>query len=252
VDWRVGNRGFERSFLFTFLLASACATGGTPGDAPDGGLISSNDAGDEAPDATPMVDAGPTMVDMTQSTSMTGEAGSIACIGSVNGVPQNNRDNSYYRIFDLPALGITNDLLVSKVAIGIESATAGVGTTQPINVKLHTLSGSFVAANLTQLVSAPVQVANQTATVLDVNMSATVPGGSLLVVEVEIPDADGGPNHLFFIGSNTLGESAPSYLRSTTCGFAEPVPISTLSVDDGMGGTTNPTMHLIMSVTGTH
>lgn len=249
MERRCRTRGTESCLLVaSLLLISACASGGTPEGETDGGLISNTDA--SIVDAAPSIDAAPVEITLSQSTSMVGAAGSIACIASVGGVPTNNRDNSYYRIFDMAAMGVVGDLLVSKVTLGIESAVSGAGGNQPLNVKLHTLSGSFVNANLTQLVSAPVQVADQTDTLLDVNLSATVPANSLLVVEVEIPDADGGAEHLFFIGSNGAGESSPSYLKSATCGFAEPVPIGTLEVDDGMGGTMNPTMHVILTTTG--
>ena len=61
-------------------------------------------------------------------------------------------------------------------------------------------------------------VADQALTVLTVPLAASVPAGALeMVLEVFTPNGqtDG---HSFFIGSNNLGESAPSYLQAPACG----------------------------------
>jgi hypothetical protein len=61
-----------------------------------------------------------------------------------------------------------------------------------------------------------------------------------LVVEVFTPDGESAGN-LFFIGSNTAAESAPSYLSAAVCGV--PTPTTTA----GIGF---PNMHVVMTVNG--
>ncbi len=240
----------HRVVVFVAVAASsafawACASGETPAD-PGGKGDSLVDAG-VAVDSTVAIDADvPIEAVLSQSTSEVITAGSIACITSVGGTPRNLLENSYYRVFDLAALGIDSDFDISKVTVGIESATSGAGGNQPIKVRLHTLFGTFVTGNLTQLASVDVSVPDQTNSMLDVDIAATAPAGSLLVVEVFLPDAEGVADHLFFIGSNKDGESGPSYLRGPTCDFLEPIPISTIQVDGA-----NVVMHLVLTVTGT-
>ena len=60
-----------------------------------------------------------------------------------------------------------------------------------------------------------------------------------LVVEIAIPDATGGEEHVFFIGTNDLGETEPSYISSVGCGQAEPATFATLGF---------PGRHVVMNV----
>ena len=61
-------------------------------------------------------------------------------------------------------------------------------------------------------------VADQALTVLTVPLAASVPAGALeMVLEVFTPNGQTA-GHSFFIGSNNLGESAPSYLQAPACG----------------------------------
>ncbi len=234
----VGLSRLRSSFMMLLVSLAACATAETPGlSTTDGG---GTDAGRAAqPDA-----ALPIEVELSQGSSDEIVVGTLACT-SQN--PQTNRENSYYRVFDLTALGISDPFTVSKVTLGIEEATSGAGGSQPIEVKLHTLDGTFVRANLTEIANAPVQVPDQQLTLLDVNIAATVPGNSLLVAEVFIPTAQNVANHLFFLGSNKAGESASSYIRAPAsgCDFTEPIPLPTLT-------TAGSEVHIVLKVTGTH
>lgn len=130
--------------------------------------------------------------------------------------------------------------------MAIEFADAGGDASQPIEVKLHTLEGSFVVANLTELASTQVSVPDQTLSMLDVDIAATVPGGSKLVVEVFTPDGTGS-NHAFRPGSNDSGESAPGFIRAPVCGNDEPIDISTVIVNNEPS-----TMDLILEVSGVY
>ena len=227
------------SIFGALALVSACATA-----EPLGGTVEQQDAAPQTfPDAAPEpADAGPAAVTLSQSMSMDIIAGnSVAC--ELNDIHAENR---YYRVFDLASEGITNDLEISQVTIGIEVATAGSGGMQPIQVLLHTLPDgeSFVRANLDLINSVTVQVPDQSLSLLPVEIAATAPGGSKLVVEILTPD--GGPDgHSLFIGSNGGGQTAPSYIAADAgnCNFPEPVDTETATQDP---------MHIVMSVDGVH
>jgi hypothetical protein len=73
-----------------------------------------------------------------------------------------------------------------------------------------------------------------------VPVTGTAPAGSNLVVELDSPNLQN-IGAFFFPGSNDLGQTAPTYLRSETCGLAEPTPTDDVGFPD---------MHLVMNVTG--
>jgi hypothetical protein len=140
-------------------------------------------------------------------------------------------DNHYMRVFDLPLIGITQAINITSVDFGIEEA-AGVA------VKNYTLAGPLLFANLTPIASQPVTVLDQSLTIMNVPISASIPAGSLLVVEIFTPNGQTAGNS-FFIGSNNLGETAPSYLAAPDCGVSEPVTTASLGF---------PGMHIVMNV----
>ena len=174
-------------------------------------------------------------ISITESSSQSiVSANSVSCNSTAG-----HADNHYYRVFDLPTFGITGEFKVSAVEIGVESAAAG-GTDQPVTVKLYTLNGSFILANLTPIGSASVNVTDQALTHLTVPVTATAPAGSKLVVEIFTPNGQAVGN-LFFIGSNNLGEAAPSYIRATDCGLTEPATTTSIGF---------PEMQIVMNVYG--
>ncbi len=225
---------------------------GGAGTRPDGGLPGGG--GDPGPDAgdEPQPDSGPGVpqdVTLSQTTSdQILDLHSIACVEQdEDGNAIQNRDNSYYRVFDLDQQQVEGDLEVSSVVLGVESASTPDGNAQPATARLHTLDGGLLVGNMTQIASTDFDIEPQNQTTLEVPLTATVPAGSTLVFEVFIPNAtDGGT--LFFVGSNDLGQSAPGYLRapSSGCDFIEPTDF----VD--VGGPDLPDIHIVMMVSGTH
>lgn len=93
-------------------------------------------------------------------------------------------NNSYMRVFDLPALGYTNDFYINSVDVGIEDAL-GAGGSQPATVNFYSLAGPLTFANLTLLATEAVTVADQSLSVLNIPLTnqLTVPAGTVLVVE---------------------------------------------------------------------
>ncbi len=176
----------------------------------------------------------PTAISLTHSLSQIITAlNSVSC--SATGI---HADNHYLRVFDLPTFGISGGLNVTAVQVGIETATAGTGSTQPVQVKLYTLTGAFTFANLTQIGSADVQVSNQTQTILNVPIIASVPAGSKLVVDFFTPDG-AVSGHSLYVGSNSLGQTGPTYIAAADCGISEPTDVSSIGF---------PEMMLVMNV----
>jgi hypothetical protein len=133
---------------------------------------------------------------------------------------------------------------ITSVSFGIEDASSGSGSQQVI-VNLYANNGAaFPAgypASLTLLASAPVSVPDKSAMILTVPIVASVPAGTLeLVMEVHSPDGTAGGN-AFFIGSNSAGQSAPSYLSAAICGATTPTDIASLGFPD---------MHIVFNVNG--
>ena len=137
-------------------------------------------------------------------------------------------DNSYYRRFDLPSFGIDGDFEVCNVTIGVEVANDGGGAGQPLTVNLYTWP-TFPANTGTLVGTADVTVQDQALSVLSIPVTATLPAGSALVVEVFTPSGIADSNE-FFIGTNTAGETAPSYIKAASCGINSPVTIASSGI----------------------
>lgn len=225
---------------------AGCAEGKARFDAGDVDATSNPniDAAPGSPDAfvVPTYDssAGPQAITISHSTSQTiTDANSVSCNG---GDPDFfHSENSYYRVFALAQFSITSALSITSVDVGIEDASGATGS-QSATLRLHTLSGTPLLANMSQIGSAAVTIPDQTLSVYNIPISATAPAGSTLVVELNTPDGAPGSNR-FFIGSNGLGESAPGYLVATDCSVTE------LTTTTAAGF---PDMHIVMNVNGTH
>ena len=148
---------------------------------------------------------------------------SISCnAGTIN----ITRENSYIRSFKLQDFGITSDFTITNVAFGVEN----VNGTFPVVVKLHRLDGIFPGGALTMLGTtnvtvSPVNILGMVDT--GTNLSAIVPANSSFVVEINHNGADDNPPQAFFMGSNTSGQTGPSYLVAPACGMTTPTATGT-------------------------
>ena len=151
-------------------------------------------------------------------------------------------DNSYYRIYDLSTLSLTGPLTLNTVSFGIEQAAAPSGS-QPVTVKLYTLSGTFSLANLTQVGSQTFTIPNQSGTVFNGTLSTPVTVGptAKLVIELFTPDGNATSSG-FFIGSNTSAETGSSYIAATACGLTNPLTLAAVGF---------PNMHIVLNASGT-
>jgi hypothetical protein len=174
-------------------------------------------------------------ITLTHSSSMEVlDANAVACADNTTGY---TRENHFLRTFTLADFGISSSFKVAEVTFGIERISPAASVT----VALYTLDGPFVFTNLRLLASKKVPVDEQEGTLVTVPISADVPAGATLVLDVVAPDMApvGGS---YFPGSNQAPETAPSYIASEPCGAANPVTFESIG---------NGQVHLVMSVTGT-
>jgi hypothetical protein len=226
-------------------LATGCATA-TYAERDGGG-------DDEVDARTTPIDAridapidAPSLVTVTlsQTASMTiTPLNSVACVRTADAV---TRENSFYRAFRLADFGVTRPFTPTMVSFGVEQAdAAGVATTQPVQVRLHTLSGAMIRANLTAVAGNNVTVPDSaTGTIVNVPISPApvIPPTATVVAEIFVPDSDL-VGHKFFPGSNTGTETQPGYVRGPTCNIPEPATYNSLNF---------PAVKLVLTVTGTY
>ena len=152
---------------------------------------------------------------------------------SVGGMGAFNRENSFYRVFDLNgAHGINTAFTVSSITFGIKTANSGDGDGQPVTVRVSALQGPFALANMTLLGSQVITVEDdEDNTLRTAAVSGTVadPATSDLVAEVFIPDGEAGVD-LFAMGVNEDPETAPSYIRAPSCAQIGAEPVTLASV----------------------
>jgi hypothetical protein len=168
------------------------------------------------------------------------ESSSISC--NQNGV---HYENSYYRNFDLyNDFYINGEWIVENVVIGAAMAQ-GTDGLQIIKLKFYTMpeSSPLVPDSMTLLYEQEAVYYDSDSDTL-VNYPITeivsVPARQNLVVEVLTPDGTEEQNY-FFIASNSLGQTAPSYIRAPSCNREKPVSLAQIGYPD---------MHIIMNVYG--
>jgi hypothetical protein len=189
-----------------------------------------------APGSAPARPAGlpPVGQTLSQSSSETITAGNaISCGNNETGT---TNANQFLRAFTLSDFGIDSAFEVSSIRFGIEALSVEV----PVTINLYTLDGSLSYFNLQRVATTITVQPAQALTLVDVPITASIPAGATLVLEVEIPDL-GGVNGNFVPGSNAAGQSAPSFIAAARCNAAEPRDLAEIGFPD---------MHLVMSVTG--
>ena len=173
----------------------------------------------------------------TDNTTVT-PVNSIHC--GAAGPPQTHAANSYIRTYDVFGSGGISTIDICSVRFGVEFALAGLGAgSQPMEIRLYvvpTAGFTFPVAmsSLTPVHTEFFQLADTTGAanlVIDQPITAFPPVTAAVtdtvIVELFSPDGTA-PQNVFFIGSNTAGESAPGYLEAAACGIA--VPQTTVSL----------------------
>ena len=173
-------------------------------------------------------------------------------------------ENHYYRAFNMNTFTGGADYLVTSVSFGIEQATSGTGTGQPLTVNLYANHGSAFPGGDWQsnliATSGEINIPDQADTIFNVPLTVTAPGSALeLVMEVTTPDGTAVGN-LFFVGSNPDPETGLSYLEAADCGVNTPTPTGDIGFPDwhivfdvngSCGGTPTPTATATATATAT-
>jgi hypothetical protein len=179
-----------------------------------------------------------TSITITQNsdTSTITSGNSVACNNGVS-----HTENRYFRRFNLDGVhGLTNKFSIESVDIGIEQAIGSTGS-QPLEVRLYAIANGdpLILTNLHLTGSASFSQPNANLTVQNFPVSGTInPLTDDLVVELFTPDGQTLINS-FFIGSNALGQSAPSYIVAPDCGVSEITDTASIGF---------PNMHIVMVV----
>jgi hypothetical protein len=185
---------------------------------------------------------GPATITQSTNTSTITVGNSVSC--NSGGL---HTDNSYFRAFTLSAFNPPLDqtqFLIQNVTFGIEQAT-GTGGTQPITVRLFDSSANppTNATLGTAISTQAITLADQAGTVFSQNLTVQpvlLNASDILAVEVFTPNGQTAGNS-FFIGSNALGQSGPSFIRAADCGLADIGNLASIGF---------PNMHIVMTVSG--
>ena len=168
----------------------------------------------------------------------------LACNSGGTTTPTSS-DNRYYRVFNLSTFGITTDYNVTNVQFGVSSLTnPTLPGGFPVTVKIYSTTNTNFPTGFptgyTQLSSVTTNVlpAN-VGTLVTVPISATIPVGSRMVVEVGYVAQTAASLNRIFLAANSDGESGPSYIASTACTLPTPVTLTSI-------GATNA--HFVMRV----
>lgn len=146
-----------------------------------------------------------------------------AAAGGSVGCPTAGATNTFSRSFVLEDFDIDGEFEVQKVVFFLQDYVAG----NDVTVRLSTTSEAYPGGYPDSLT----ELAEETVTFdedgdfqqVEVEIAATVPAGSELVVEIEGAD--------FFTGGNEDGQTAPSFLMAEACGAPEPIDVAELDFD---------------------
>ena len=159
----------------------------------------------------------------------------IACAG---GTPQTTTDNFWSRSFTLTDFGVTDGFDVNTVEFGIESLRLPTLIETTINVNLYQVpAGSPPLAGQTLLGNASLLSNDRSLEVITIDIDGQIDAGAALMVEIESEDlqALGGESsgNVFFIGGNSFGQTAPSYVASPVgCGIVDPADVADFGFPD--------------------
>ncbi len=146
--------------------------------------------------------------------------------------------NSYLRVFDPQReFQLAEEFVVTKGIFGVNLAFDIAGQ-QDVTLNIYSLKHgeSLSYSNLTLLASEIIEIPNidiedtDQYRLVEVPIQATIPKGSIAVMEVRSSDLDGASQggRDFGVASNMAGQTSESYIAATECGVTEPIPLSAL------------------------
>ena len=169
--------------------------------------------------------------------------GSVACQNNTGAGVQRTTDNSYVRSYDLgdPAFGpfVTPgfDLLITGVDFGVQRTTHP-NLIQDITVNIYidpAPAQPIVWSGLQLVASETISVIDGVETIELVTLATPVQvcGTDTIVVEIFSPDYSAfTQTAIFYMGTNTIGQTAPSFFRSVSCSVLDPVDVAGLGFPD--------------------
>lgn len=167
----------------------------------------------------------------------------VACnIGTIT-----SGENSYFRFFQLNSFSITGDYSITSVQFGVQSLTiptlpGGFPVTIKISSTANTNFPTGYPTGYTELTQITTNIqTTDVGTLVSIPISATIPAGSNLLVEVGYLAQETGSGNRIFLSANDLGQTAVTYLAAPGCGITSPTSMTTVGFPDA---------HLVLSVTG--
>lgn len=165
---------------------------------------------------------------------------SVSCSDTETGLAS---ASSYYRAYDLPALGVTAPYNVTNISFGMENVTGEVEVTVNLYATTATFPVGFTLLpglqyNLIASATVMVDETDALGLVTVPFSSAVVPVGSKLLIELAHDDLEEG----FYLGGNSAGQTKPAYIAAEGCGILVPTTYTLVGF---------PNMHLVLNVSGT-
>jgi hypothetical protein len=140
-------------------------------------------------------------------------------------------ENSWWRAYNMANYSLPAGIVIKSVSFGIEKITGG---TVPITARIYRqTSGTFPAGTRTLLATQTANFNVQSNTFQSIVFStpAAASPTDVIIVELYCPDQLG-TGAGFFIGSNALPETGPSYISAAACGFPNPTDLSDVGFPD--------------------
>ena len=141
------------------------------------------------------------------------DTGGVACWNSGNG---EYRDNAFARTYDLEGdFSITGDFEVSAVEFG--QGSADDGKVVQVNIyEVDTQDLSLATFTLIETTDVTLEAANDL-TLIEAPITATIPAGTTVAVEIFAPDEGTDTFIRYFPGFNTAGQNNTAWLKSDGC-----------------------------------
>ena len=131
-------------------------------------------------------------------------------------------------VHDYPALGVTDDLILSGIDFGIFNIFGTVNLTANVYSIASAPAGAFNYADLTLLATGTESFGAQGAGIGTIPLTGTIPAGTVVVIELIAPN--GTFTNGFVPGYNAAGVAAGgnTWLASNFCGVPNPTPVGNI------------------------
>lgn len=161
---------------------------------------------------------------LTHSVSQEITSGSVRCTNEFGG-----GNNTYLRFFKLEDFNITSDYSISNVEFGIWTVNGPTVLTVKLYATNEDFPQNFPGEGYTLLAQEEYEVSALQMMLFSAPVSAVVPYGKDLVVQVEYQTAE---DIYTDFGSNGSGQTSPTYLMADLCEYLIPVDASTLDIPE--------------------